>query len=261
MGILNITSDSFYDGGRYSDEKSIVAQTEKMLDEGAKIIDIGANSTRPGSVFVSEKDELSKLIPVVELLKKNFPEAIFSIDTFRSNVVKTIIENFGDFIINDISAGAFDENMFETIAEKQVPYIIMHIKGKPENMQKKPEYKDLITEIIKYFSEKLYKLKKLGAKDIIIDPGFGFGKTLNHNYELLSKLNSFKIFELPICVGFSRKSMIHKLLNISPNESLNGTSVLNTVALQKGASILRVHDAKEASEAIKIYNSLYNFEI
>ncbi|MBT3209330.1 MAG: dihydropteroate synthase [Bacteroidetes bacterium] len=258
MGILNVTPDSFYDGGKYSNEKSILSHTEKMLEEGATIIDIGANSTRPGSEFISESDELTRLMPVLEILRKNFSDTIFSIDTFRSNVVETITENFGDFIINDISAGTFDNKMFETIAEKQLPYILMHIQGQPKNMQKNPTYKDISNEILKYFSEKVDKLKILGVNDIIVDPGFGFGKSLEHNYELLDKLDNFKILELPICVGFSRKSMIHKLLNISPNESLNGTTVLNTIAVQNGASILRVHDVKEALETIKIFNMFKN---
>jgi len=253
MGILNITPDSFYDGGFYDSETVQLEQTQKMLDEGADIIDIGAVSTRPGAKEVSKEEELKKIVSVIELLLKNFPEIIISVDTYRADVAKIAIES-GAKIINDISGGIFDSKMFETVADLNVPYIMMHIKGTPENMQLNPDYSDVVKEIIFFFSQQIDKLKKIGVNDVIIDPGFGFGKTLENNYELLKKLDNFKIFELPLLVGFSRKSMINKILNTKPSEALTGTTVLNTIALMNGANILRVHDVKPAVEAIKIVN-------
>ncbi|NVO02327.1 MAG: dihydropteroate synthase [Bacteroidetes bacterium] len=258
MGILNITKDSFYDGGKHIQIADILAHTEKMLTEGAGIIDIGAVSTRPGANEIDEVQEMEIFKEFLPAIVKEFPQAIISVDTYRSNVAKYTIEN-GAHIINDISAGNFDNKMFETIAELKAPYIMMHIKGTPQNMQQNPIYTNLIGEIISYFQEKILKLKSLGVKDIIVDPGIGFGKTLDHNYEILSKLEMLKIFELPILMGVSRKSLIYKLLGGTPAEAQNGTTVLNTVSLLKGASILRVHDVKEAVEAIKIFSKLETF--
>jgi dihydropteroate synthase len=258
MGILNITGDSFYDAGKYLKLPEVLSRIEKMLIEGVSIIDIGAVSTRPGAKEILEKEEMQKFQEFLPTIIREFPETIFSIDTYRSNVAKYVIEN-GAHIINDISAGDFDNKMFETIAELKVPYIMMHIKGTPQNMQQNPTYANLMGEMISYFQEKILKLKSLGVKDIIIDPGIGFGKTLDHNYKILSKLEMLKIFELPILIGVSRKSLIYKLLGGTPVDALNGTTVLNTVSLLKGASLLRVHDVKEAVEAINIFSKLETF--
>ncbi|MEN8119216.1 MAG: dihydropteroate synthase [Bacteroidota bacterium] len=252
MGILNITPDSFYDGGNYNQKEKILQRIIQMIDEGVTIVDIGAYSSRPGATHISEKEEINRLTPVLELIVKFFPDLIVSVDTFRSNIAKIVVNEYGVAIINDISAGELDKQMFETVSELQIPYIMMHMKGNPENMQKNTHYKDLIKEIINYFSKKVNLLNELGHRDIIIDPGFGFSKTLNQNYELLKKLRSFELFELPILVGISRKSMIYKHLGISAEKALNGTSILNTIAIQNGANILRVHDVKEASEVIKL---------
>ncbi|RLD84319.1 MAG: dihydropteroate synthase [Bacteroidetes bacterium] len=251
MGILNLTPDSFYDGGKYKSEKDILQQTEKMISEGATFIDIGAYSSRPGAIHISEEEELSRLLPVLELILQNFPNLLISIDTFRSNVAKIVIET-GACMINDISAGNLDDNMFKTIASLQVPYIIMHMKGNPKNMQTNVDYNNLINDIIYYFSKKINELRALNINDVIIDVGFGFSKTIDQNYELLSNLNLFKNLELPILTGVSRKSMLYKFLNITSNEALNATSIANTIALQQGSNILRVHDVKEAIETIKI---------
>ncbi len=255
MGILNVTPDSFYDGGRYDTEKEWLKQAEKMLGEGADIIDIGVVSTRPGTKEYSAKEEMEKLLPVLKSVKKKFPGIIISVDTYRSGVAEASADNGAD-MINDISGGTLDEKMFEIIAKLNLPYILMHIQGSPENMQKNPVYDDVVREIITFFSSQLNKLKKFGINDVIIDPGFGFGKTLDHNYTILGKLEMFRIFELPLLVGVSRKSMINKLLNISPDEALNGTTALNTIALLKGASILRVHDVKEAVQCVRIVEKL-----
>lgn len=257
MGILNITPDSFYDGGKYLYKENWISQTKKMLDEGADIIDIGAVSTRPNAKEISEEEELQRLIPVIKTLKNEFSGIIISVDTYRSKVARQAI-NEGASIINDISAGTFDENMIQTVAELNVPYIIMHIKGTPENMQQNPVYDDVIKEIMIFFSRRIELCKKAGVNDVIIDPGFGFGKTVEHNYEILKNLELFKIFELPILVGISRKSMINKVLNIRSTDALNGTTSLNTIALLKSANILRVHDVKQASETIKIVSELQN---
>ncbi len=255
MGILNLTFDSFYDGGKHKSTDDVFTHVSQMLEEGADIIDIGAVSTKPGAKEITTVEEKNKLIPILKVIKKEYPNAIISIDTYRSEVAKAAVD-CGAHIINDISAGSFDKEMFKTISELQVPYIIMHIQGTPMNMQKNPVYNNVVKEVVYYLSKKVEELKRLGVNDIIIDPGFGFGKTVEHNYELLNNLEYFKIFELPLLVGFSRKSMINKVLNTTPSDALNGTTVLNTIALMKGANILRVHDVKEAVETIKIVEKL-----
>ena len=251
MGILNITDDSFYDGGKYVNEGDIIAQTTKMLDEGASIIDIGAQSSRPGATQISSEQELKKLLPIIKLLKNSFPEIIISVDSFWANTAKEVVIAGAD-IINDISAGEMDNQMFDTIAILQVPYIMMHMPGTPLNMQNNPVYENVTQEVITFFEKKIEILKNKGVSQIVIDPGFGFGKTIKHNYELLNNLQEFKLLGFPVLIGASRKSMIYNLLDSSPQEALNGTSVINSMALQNGADILRVHDVKEATECIKI---------
>ncbi|MCL4162540.1 UNVERIFIED_CONTAM: hypothetical protein GTU68_028801 [Idotea baltica] len=251
MGILNITPDSFYDGGKYKDEITILKQVEKMLFEGATFIDVGAYSSRPGAKHISEEEELQRIVPVIDLLMKNFPEIIISVDTFRSKIAQETI-NSGAAIINDISGGTMDANMFETVAKLQVPYILMHMLGTPQNMQKNPVYKDVVEDIISFFAEQIFKLHQLKLNDVIIDVGFGFGKTINHNFEILKNLSLFKSLDSPILAGVSRKSMLYKTLDISAQEALNATTSANTIALLNGANILRVHDVKEAVEAVKI---------
>lgn len=255
MGILNVTPDSFFDGGRYKNDTVILSQVEKMLNEGATFIDIGAYSSRPGADFVSETEELNRILPVVDLILKHFPETLLSIDTFRSKVAKTTIEA-GAALINDISGGNLDTLMFETIGELQVPYIMMHMRGTPQTMQQHTNYEDLIKDIIFYFSECIAKAKANHIHDIIIDPGFGFAKTLSQNFELLNQLELLNILELPMLVGVSRKSMIYKTLDCTAQDALNGTTSINTIALLKGANILRVHDVKEAKECITLFNQL-----
>ena len=255
MGILNITPDSFYDGGRYNSDKKILDHVEKMIIDGAIFIDIGAYSSRPGGVDIDENEELKRIIPAIELVNKKFPEIIISVDTFRSKVAEACL-NSGAAIINDISASQLDEKMMETISKYNVPYIIMHMKGNPQNMMDKTNYDDMLQEMIKYFSKKINQAISYKINDIIIDPGFGFAKNIKQNYDLLNHLDLLKILDKPIMVGISRKSMIYKSLNSTPEEALNGTTVLNTVALIKGASILRVHDVKEANECIKLIGSL-----
>ncbi len=257
MGILNITPDSFFDGGIYSNEEAIISQVEKMLTDGATFIDIGAYSSRPGAKHISEEEELTRIVPVIQLLVKEFPNIIISIDTFRSTIAEQCIKN-GASIINDISAGSMDAEMFSIIAKLQVPYIIMHMQGSPQNMQQNPTYTNITQEVLHYFSTKISELRALGVNDIITDVGFGFGKTIDHNYELLKKLSLFKNLEVPMLVGISRKSMLHKPLNISAEEALNATTSANTIALLNGANILRVHDVKEAIQAIKIVELLNN---
>ena len=256
MGILNVTPDSFYAGSRAETERDITQRIHQIVNEGASIIDIGAYSSRPNAQHISAEEEMSRLRTGLELIRNHYPEAIVSVDTFRADIARMCVEEYGVAIINDISAGNMDEQMFPTIARLGVPYIIMHMKGTPQNMQENPHYNHFLKEIFYYFSEKVQKLRDLGAKDIIIDPGFGFGKTIEHNYELMNHLEEFHLFELPILVGISRKSMIYKLLGITPEEALNGTTALNTIALTKGAHILRVHDVKEAVECVKIVQKM-----
>ena len=256
MGILNVTPDSFYAGSRGVTEQSIVDRLYQCMDEGASIVDIGAYSSRPGADNVSTKEEMGRLRMGLELVRKHRPDAIVSVDTFRADVAKMCVEEYGVALINDISAGQMDEQMFTTIARLGVPYIIMHMKGTPQDMQIAPQYDHFLKEVFYYFSEKVQRLRDLGVKDIIIDPGFGFGKTLEHNYELMNHLEEFALFELPVLVGISRKSMIYKLLDITPEEALNGTTALNAIALQKGAHILRVHDVREAVETVKIVQQM-----
>ncbi len=257
MGVLNITPDSFFDGGKYNDEKSVLSQVEKMLEEGATFIDVGAYSSRPGANAISEAEELQRILPIIQLLTKAFPRAMVSIDTFRSEVAIKCLEA-GAALVNDISAGRLDENMLSTIAHYKVPYIMMHMKGTPLNMQQKTEYQDLLTDILYYFSERVMAARALGIHDIIVDPGFGFAKTLEQNYSLLQQLELFQNLDLPLLVGLSRKSMIYKTLETTAEQALNGTTALNMVALTKGANILRVHDVKEAAECVKLYSSLMN---
>ena len=259
MGILNITPDSFFEGSRYQKEEEICQKVEEMLQQGGKIIDIGGYSTRPGAKEVTEKEELDRVIFAMEVMRRNFPDIPVSIDTFRANVALTAVRDFGAAIINDISGGKLDDKMFETVAALKVPYILMHMKGNPQTMQQNTNYVDFIPEIFLYFAEKVDKLKRLGVNDIILDPGFGFAKTLEQNYELLGKMNLFSQFGLPVLAGVSRKRMIWQLLGSSPDESLNGTSVLNMLALTQGATILRVHDVKEAVETVKIYSEYKKF--
>lgn len=251
MAILNITPNSFYATSRTKSVEEALMKTESFLKDGATIIDIGAYSSRPGADDVSEQEEIARIVPIIEAIGKTFPAAVLSVDTFRAAVARESIKA-GAHIINDISGGSLDENMFETVAALDVPYILMHMKGTPQNMHIKPHYEDVVLESVDYFSERVAKLRSFGVKDIILDPGFGFAKNRDHSYELLNHLEDFKIFGLSILVGFSRKSMIHGFLNISPDDALNGTSVLNTIALQKGASILRVHDVTPAIECIKL---------
>ena len=256
MGILNVTPDSFYAGSRGVTNGYILDRCQQILDEGASIIDIGAYSSRPGAAEVSEAEEMERLRNGLELIRQHYPEAIVSVDTFRADVARMCVEEYGVAIVNDISAGNMDDRMFSTIARLGVPYVIMHMKGTPKDMQKNPQYDHFLKEIFYFFSEKVQKLRDLGAKDIIIDPGFGFGKTIEHNYELMNHLEEFHLFELPILVGISRKSMIYRLLETTPEKALNGTTALNTIALTKGAHILRVHDVKEAVESVKIVEKM-----
>ncbi|WP_299053896.1 dihydropteroate synthase [uncultured Polaribacter sp.] len=251
MGILNITPDSFFDGGKYKNEKDILNQTEKMLSDGATFIDVGAYSSKPGALQITEETELQRILPVIHLLVRNFPEINISIDTFRSKIAKETVAA-GAAIINDISGGQLDKNMFTTVANLQVPYILMHMLGTPQNMQKNPTYKDVTKEVITFFANQIHKLHQLKLNDIIIDVGFGFGKTTVHNFEMLKNLDLFKSLDAPILAGISRKSMLYKTLDITAKEALNATTVANTIALLNGANILRVHDVKEATEAVKI---------
>jgi dihydropteroate synthase len=257
MGVVNVTPDSFFDGGKLTNSNEILFQVEKMLVDGATFIDLGGYSSKPGAEFVSETEELNRVIPVVKLLVEKFPDILLSIDTFRSEVAKQAIEN-GAALINDISAGLLDEKMLETVAKLQVPYIMMHMKGTPQTMQSLANYDDLLKEMNYYFSERIAKARRFGLNDIIIDPGFGFAKTLEHNYELLQNLELLQFHDLPILAGISRKSMIYKALETSPEEALNGTTFLHAFCLQKGANILRVHDVKEAVECVKLMRQLDN---
>ena len=255
MGILNITPDSFYDGGKYKNESEILNQVEKMLLDGATFIDVGAYSSRPGAQHISEEEELKRSLPVINLLLQHFPEIIISVDTFRSKVAKETI-NAGAALINDISGGKMDNNMFATVSKLQVPYILMHMLGTPKNMQQNPVYENVTKEIISFFAAQIYKLRQLKLNDVVIDVGFGFGKTIDHNFELLKNLALFKSLDAPILTGVSRKSMLYKTLDISAQEALNATTSANTIALLNGANILRVHDVKEAVEAVKIVSKI-----
>lgn len=255
MGILNVTPNSFYDGGKFNAESEILLQVEKMISEGATFIDIGAYSSKPNAEFVSEKEEISRIVPILNSILKKFPEVILSIDTFRSEVAQICIEN-GAAIINDISAGNLDKKMLETIAKHNVPYVMMHMRGNPQTMQTMTNYENIVKEMLFYFSEKVAKARSFGINDLIIDPGFGFAKTVEQNYEVLQKLELFQMLELPILVGISRKSMVYKTLATNAENALNGTTVLNTIALTKGAKILRVHDVKEAVETISLVNKI-----
>jgi len=255
MGVMNLTPDSFYDGGRYRNPMDAIRRAEQILSEGGDIIDMGAASTRPGAGMVDPAEEQQRLMPALKAVRKQFPGAIISIDTYHASTARMALDQ-GAHMINDISSGRFDASMFTTIAEYRVPYVIMHMLGTPENMQLNPGYKNLIKDIAGFFSEKVMLLKQMGISDLIIDPGFGFGKTIEDNYRLMAGLGYFSIFGLPVMVGISRKSMINKLLKTNPEDALNGSTVLNTIALEKGAQILRVHDVKEAVEAIKIISYL-----
>ena len=256
MGILNVTPNSFYDGGKYSLEADVLSQVEKMLDEGATFIDIGAYSSKPNAEFVSEEEEANRLVSIIQLIMSHFPEALLSIDTFRSKIASIGIEN-GAALINDISAGSLDEKMMEVIAKYNVPYIMMHMRGTPQTMQSLTNYENIVKEMLLYFSEKVTKARSLGINDLIIDPGFGFAKTLDQNYEVLQNLELFQMLDLPILAGISRKSMVYKPLGLTADDALNGTTVLNTIALSKGANILRVHDVKEAVECVKLFERGY----
>ena len=255
MGILNLTPDSFYDGGKYKDESIILNQVEKMLKDGATFIDMGAYSSRPGAEHVEEGVEMQRLLPILELILKKFPKTHLSIDTFRSKLAAESLE-MGAAMINDISAGNLDPNMLTTIAKYQVPYIMMHLKGTPQSMQKQAQYDDLIKDLLFYFSEKVKDATSAKINDIIIDPGFGFAKTTEQNYTLLNHLDLFQTFKAPILIGLSRKSMIYKILGTSAQEALNGTTALHTIALMKGANIIRAHDVKEAAECVKLVEAL-----
>jgi dihydropteroate synthase len=255
MGILNVTPDSFYEGSRVVTEHDIVRKAERMLQEGASMLDVGGYSTRPGAQEVPEEEELERVKRAIRLLLRTFPKALISVDTFRSKVAKAAVEE-GASIINDVSGGTLDAQMFKTVAELQVPYILMHMRGTPKTMSSLTNYNNLIGEILAYFHEKIFALQSLGVKDILVDPGFGFAKTVEQNFTLLNSLNHLKILGKPLLVGLSRKSMVWKTLSVTPEEALNGTTVLHTLALTKGASVLRVHDVKEAVQAVKLYSLL-----
>ena len=256
MGILNVTPDSFYAGSRRHTEKEICLRVEQILNEGAAIIDVGGYSSRPNAAEVSQEEELTRLSAALKIIHSDFPDAIVSVDTFRAEVARICVDEYGVSMINDISGGMIDEQMFDMVAKLNVPYVLSHIKGNPATMANQCCYDDLISEIILYFSEKIGQLRQLGVNDIIIDPGFGFAKNMEQNYLLMKDLEALKLFELPILVGVSRKRMIYELLQTTPDESLNGTTTLNTFALLHGVSILRVHDVKEAMETIKIIEKL-----
>ena len=255
MGILNVTPNSFFDGGKYKNETEIVSQVEKMLLDGTTFIDIGAYSSKPNAEFVSEQEEISRIIPVVDLILKHFPEIILSIDTFRSGAATASIES-GAAIINDIAAGNLDDKMLEVIGKYNVPYIMMHMRGTPKTMQTLTNYDDIVQEMLFYFSERIAKARSFGINDLIIDPGFGFAKTIAQNYEVFQKMELFNMLELPLLIGVSRKSMIYKTLETTIENALNGTTVLNTLALSKGTKIIRVHDVKEAVECVTLFNKI-----
>ncbi|WP_196053143.1 dihydropteroate synthase [Bacteroides clarus] len=256
MGILNVTPDSFYAGSRMQTEIDITHRIEQIVGEGAGIVDVGAYSSRPNAENVSPAEEMERLRMGLGILRKVQPDAVVSVDTFRADVARMCVEEYGVAIINDIAAGEMDGDMFRTVADLNVPYIMMHMQGTPQNMQQNPHYDNLLKEVFMYFARKVQQLRDLGVKDIILDPGFGFGKTVEHNYELLAHLEEFRIFELPLLAGVSRKSMIYRLLGTTPQEALNGTTVLDTICLLKGADILRVHDVREAVETVKIVEAM-----
>ena len=256
MGILNVTPDSFYAGSRMQTEIDITHRIEQIVGEGAGIIDVGAYSSRPNAENVSPAEEMERLRMGLGILRKVQPDAVVSVDTFRADVARMCVEEYGVAIINDIAAGEMDGDMFRTVADLNVPYIMMHMQGTPQNMQQNPHYDNLLKEVFMYFARKVQQLRDLGVKDIILDPGFGFGKTVEHNYELLAHLEEFRIFELPLLAGVSRKSMIYRLLGTTPQEALNGTTVLDTICLLKGADILRVHDVRKAVETVKIVEAM-----
>jgi len=252
MGILNITSDSFYQGSRFNEEKDIIKAAVMMTEDGADILDVGGYSTRPGAQEILPEDEKSKVLKAIRLIYRELPEAVISVDTFRAEVAMEAVNDCGASIINDISGGESDPKMFSVVEKLNVPYILMHMQGNPRSMQDNPVYDDVVADILRWFGEKIFRLQSAGVKDIIIDPGFGFGKTIAHNFEMLHRLGDFSIAGLPVLVGISRKSMIWKTLKITADEALNGTSVLNSVALLNGADILRVHDVKEAVQCVKL---------
>ena len=252
MGILNVTPDSFYGKSRKQSDEEIATRVRSVLQEGGSIIDIGAYSSRPGAADVPVETEMSRLRHGLEILRREAPDAIVSVDTFRADAARMCVEEYGVQIVNDISGGELDDRMFDTVAELGVPYILMHIKGNPQNMQDNPQYDDLMCEMLVYFGSKVQRLHEMGVKDIILDPGFGFAKTLDHNYELMNRMEDLKVLGLPLLVGVSRKSMIYRLLGTSPDEALNGTTALHAMSLLKGASILRVHDVREAVETVEI---------
>lgn len=256
MGILNLTPDSFYAASRQQDEEAIARRCRQIAAEGGSMIDVGAYSSRPGADDVSAGEEMERLRRGLAVVRRELPDAIVSVDTFRADVARMCVEEYGADIINDISGGQLDRQMFGTVARLGVPYILMHMKGEPQTMQQAPAYDDLLREVMIYFAERVLRLRELGVKDIIADPGFGFGKTLAHNYELMAHLEEFRMLEVPLLVGVSRKSMIYKLLGGGPEEALNGTTVLNTIALMKGAHILRVHDVRPAAEAVRMVTAL-----
>ena len=258
MGILNTTPDSFYKGSRLPDPAAAVEAVREMIKDGAHLVDVGAVSSRPGADEVSEEEELERLSPVLEALRNEFPDLTLSVDTCRSGVCRKVRENFGVNLINDISAGQFDPEMFTTVAELGIPYIMMHMQGTPDTMQENPEYENVVDELLQYFSERVFKLRKLGVNDIIIDPGFGFGKTLEQNYYLVRELHAFQMFELPLMAGLSRKSMIYKALDSDPEHALTGTTAAHMAVLIQGANLLRVHDVKAAAETVKIFQQIVN---
>lgn len=258
MGILNVTPDSFYEGSRMQTETEIARRVEQIMEEGAGMIDVGAYSSRSNAENISPREEMERLRMGLAILRKVQPDAVVSVDTFRADVARMCVEEYGVAIINDIAAGEMDKDMFRTVADLNVPYIMMHMQGTPQNMQWHPHYDHLLKEVFLYFAQKVQQLRDLGVKDIILDPGFGFGKTVEHNYELLAHLEEFRLFNLPLLVGVSRKSMIYRLLGTTPEEALNGTTVLDTISLMKGADILRVHDVREAVETVKIVGAIHN---
>ena len=256
MGILNVTPDSFYAGSRMQTERDIVARARQILEEGGSMIDIGAYSSRPGADHIDAEEEMARLRCALQLIGRECPGAVVSVDTFRADVARMCVEEYGVGIINDISAGEMDEAMFATVARLGVPYIMMHMQGTPQDMQCQPHYENVVREVMIYFSEKVQKLHELGVKDVIVDPGFGFGKTLEHNYELLNHLDDFAMLGLPVLVGVSRKTMIYRLLCGGPEGALNGTTAVHALALMKGADILRVHDVREACQVVQIVNKM-----